>query len=491
MSEVGKTAAHAMIYAVGVILERAASFVMLPIYTSYLSPKDYGTIELLMMTTDVFALVAGLGISMGIFRFYYQKEDALWRREVVSTAVTLLLGFYLAAGLVGWALSSRLAGLVLGPGETNTYYFQLSFVSFFLQSFVLLPLVFIRAQQKPKLFVAVSVFKLVMQLTLNVVLIVFLDYRVLGVIYSAIITSFTVGLGLVVYTYKEVGFRFTRSTARALLVYGAPFLFANLGDFVLTFSDRYFLTVYTDLSTVGVYSLGYKIGFVLWAIAAQPINNTWGPRRFEIAEHDDAGQINKKIFLLYNFVLISVGLWFSLFSLDLFRIMSNSEFHAAYKIVPLVVTAYLIQAWTSFGNFGIHYSGHTKYIAIATVTSAMFIIAASFLLIPRFGGYGAATATILAFGVRFVMIWIKAQSFYRLELPWGRVALMICAAGGAYLLSRLLGHHDIIVSVAINGGCFGVYLALLYALPVFAPREKEMVLRFLRNPVASARSFAK
>ena len=52
MSEVKKTVKYAAIYAIGILLNRIASFIMLPIYTRCMTPSDYGTLELLTMTID-------------------------------------------------------------------------------------------------------------------------------------------------------------------------------------------------------------------------------------------------------------------------------------------------------------------------------------------------------------------------------------------------------------------------------------------------------
>ena len=64
-----------MIYAVGILLSRALSVVMLPIYTRYLSPADYGVLELIGMTLEVIAIFAGAQIALGIFRYYHKAES--------------------------------------------------------------------------------------------------------------------------------------------------------------------------------------------------------------------------------------------------------------------------------------------------------------------------------------------------------------------------------------------------------------------------------
>ncbi|RME28056.1 MAG: lipopolysaccharide biosynthesis protein, partial [Candidatus Zixiibacteriota bacterium] len=62
------------VYMAGQLLSRLISFIMLPIYTRFLTPADYGILELLSMTVDIVAMLAGAGISAALLRFYSEKE---------------------------------------------------------------------------------------------------------------------------------------------------------------------------------------------------------------------------------------------------------------------------------------------------------------------------------------------------------------------------------------------------------------------------------
>ena len=66
---------HTSIYTVGVILSKLVGFVMIPLYTRMLTPADYGVLELMSMTTDVIALLVGLGLSSAVMRHYYAYDD--------------------------------------------------------------------------------------------------------------------------------------------------------------------------------------------------------------------------------------------------------------------------------------------------------------------------------------------------------------------------------------------------------------------------------
>ncbi|MCP4601925.1 MAG: oligosaccharide flippase family protein [Proteobacteria bacterium] len=488
MSDVTKTAKFAAIYAIGTVIEKAASFIMLPIYTRYLTPADYGTIELLVMTVDIFSFLAGAGLAQAVFRFYYRYDDPKDRNRVVSTAGILLVSFFFVASIIGIASSNPLAALILEGKEQEGLYFRLIFIVFFLQAFLSIPMLFIQAQQRPVLFVIVSVSKLLMQLSLNIYFVVFCEMHVLGVLYSLLITWSVFTVVLLFYTVKNAGVQFSFSLAKELLIFGYPVIIANLGAFIITFSDRYFIKAFAGLSAVGVYSLGYKFGFILGVIAVQPIYKIWEPKRFEVAKQKDVQEINQKVFFFFNLVLVSFALGIALFCNDLLRIMSDPKFWNASTIVPLIMVAYIIQAWTDFNNFGIYHSGKTKYLAIATVASVITIIAFSFILIPTYKGIGAAIATVIAFTVRFVVVFYYSQKQFRLDLWWGRSLAMLGAAAIVYILSLFMTFEGIMASIGAHVGLFLLFLVLLFALPVFSKQNKRVVFQLVRHPIATIKS---
>ncbi len=275
------------------------------------------------------------------------------------------------------------------------------------------------------------------------------------------------------------------------MVFGAPLIISNLGDFILTFSDRYFLKAYSTLAEVGIYSLGYKLGFVLWVFAAQPIFNVWGPKRFEIARRPDVQEINSNVFLLMNIVTISCGLLICLFSYDFFRIMSESNFWDAYKIVPLIMLAYIIQIWTAFCNFGIYYSGKTQYLAWSIIAAAASIIVFSFILIPPLKGYGAALATIIGFIVRFGLVYYFSQKYFHLRLPWTRTLSMLAVGAVIYGFSMSFKHYGLLLSLALDSTFFVIFIISILILPIFNIKEKQILKDAIVHPVDFLRGFSK
>src|SRR5688572_9044388 len=100
---------HTLVYTAGIILGKVASFVMLPVYTRYLTPADYGVLELLGMTIDVIGMITGIGLVAGVFKFYSAEEDAAEKNAFMSTAAVSVVGLAAVTSLIGSALAPELS----------------------------------------------------------------------------------------------------------------------------------------------------------------------------------------------------------------------------------------------------------------------------------------------------------------------------------------------------------------------------------------------
>ena len=98
-----RLARHSAIYGLGGIVSRILAVLLLPLYTRYLAPEDYGEIETLLALSAVLVIVLRAGISSAFFRFYFDSPDPARRVVVVRTSFWFTMAsatFGLVAGLL-------------------------------------------------------------------------------------------------------------------------------------------------------------------------------------------------------------------------------------------------------------------------------------------------------------------------------------------------------------------------------------------------------
>lgn len=470
---------HTSIYLFGDILRRSVSLIMLPIYTHYLTPENYGVIELLSMTIDLATIIFGARIAQAIFRFYCAADSADDKNCVIGSALLLAVLLNGIGALVVAVFAGPLSLAIFSDLSYKIYIVLIS-ISMALLPLTEIPLTFVRAQRKPWLYFSFSTLRLVFQLALNIYLVIYLDMHIFGVLYSAIISSSIMALVLVTYTLSNTGFRASITTCKTLFTFSLPIKIAAIGSFYLTFGDRYILNIYTNLTQVGIYSLGYKFAFIFTILSWDTFEKVWDTEKYAVRGRSDAKLIYQKIFLFMNIALIFIGLWMSLFTKDLLKIMSAPSFHEAYKIVPILILAYIIQSWTRYCNLGLLLENRTVQMAYAEAFASAIITVAYLSLIPVYGIYGAAWATVAGFSARFYWVNKQSKRLYDMELPWKKVILITSLAICIYALSLLIP-DNISVSITLRLLLAILFILSAWILPILSMNEKSELMAIARR----------
>jgi O-antigen/teichoic acid export membrane protein len=81
---------HSSIYGIGAIVGQAVGFLLLPLYTRYLTPADYGVATIIDLTMAAAGVTAASSIINAMARFYYDYEDENQRKRVVSTTFWMI-----------------------------------------------------------------------------------------------------------------------------------------------------------------------------------------------------------------------------------------------------------------------------------------------------------------------------------------------------------------------------------------------------------------
>jgi O-antigen/teichoic acid export membrane protein len=477
-------AKHTSIYTVGVVLSKLVGFVMIPLYTRMLTPADYGILELMSMTTDVIALLVGLGLSSAVMRHYYAYEEGPDRQKVVSTAFVMAGLLVLTAAAVAFPFSTRLAAAVLGD-EAYAGLFRIALASFAISAGLEIPFVYLRARQLSARVVSVNLVRLGMSLSLNVLFLVVLRMGVEGVLIANLISTTVIAAYLAVGTVRDVGFAFSWPMARGLIRYGAPLVLVEIGSFVISFSDRYFIRGFESLEAVGLYSLAYRFAILISVFVASPFGQIWAAKSMEMWGKPNSEKFFGDTFRYFNAVLLAVTVGIALFTTDVIRFLSDPAFASAGEIVPLLAFAYVFFAYRQFSYIGIYISKKSEWAAAATWVSVGLVLGLNMLLIPRMGAYGAAIATLSAFAVEFVLTMLVSQRLVRVRYPWARILslLAVAAVATAIVVPASLSMTPL-PAFSLKATVYVLFVLVAIPFLAFDSHERRRLLASALNPVA-------
>jgi O-antigen/teichoic acid export membrane protein len=422
---------HTIVYGFGQVFGKAISFLLIPFYTHYLSPADYGVLELLNLTTLVLSVVAALGLSTAVVNYYFKVEDPTQKKQAISTAMlysVVVGGILLALGFVGAGPVSKFLLGTRAPGL-----FRLAMTAFFFTFCSDIASSYLRIRQRSILYTVLNQAFLYLSVGANIYLIAFRRMGVAGALWGTVIASSVMGSVLVTVLVRDVGIQFSYTQLFEMLKFGFPLLWSWVAAYVLNYSDRFFLQRFSSLSEVGLYSVAYKFGFILALGLVQPFQLMWQVQAFDVARHDNAQATYARIFSLYTGALLGVWLIVCMFIPEVFRAMVDRRFQSAYALVPLIGLAYVAQGVSCFFETGLLVQGRNKTLGYVSVICTSICLLLNYLCIRMWTIWGACIATLLSFVLSAVMMYSCSQKHnkvpYRIRSSFvlfaGSVALVI------------------------------------------------------------------
>jgi O-antigen/teichoic acid export membrane protein len=471
IAELRKLARHSGIYGLGIVASKLVGFVMVPVYTRFLQPRDYGVLELLDLMLFLATTFASMGIYGAVFRFYALYPSEKDKKEVVGTALYYSAGCSLFVTLVLAWLAPLIARGLLGSADYG-HYVRIVAATFFFSNLCEVPLAYLQARERSVTFVSVSVSRTVLGAASLAIALALLRWGVQGVLFANCLTNAVVGLTLTIVTLRDLPSRLAKEKLKQMLRYGLPLIPGALASFVLTFSDRFFLRHFGTLADVGVYALGYKLAMVVALLTNSPFALTWQWQQFDIAAKENAKELYARIQLYQLLVSLLVGVAVTVLARDALRILTPETYWDGARIVPFIVLCYILDNTRTVILSSILVQRATHYEAWIGAVVTLTDLLLNYVLISRYLAMGAASATLLAYALRLALTYLAAQHVHSVRYDYLRCGLALGSAALIYLLS-LLFRLPVASSVGINLLLLGLFG--LTTFRILHPDERTLV----------------
>ena len=189
-----RIASHTLIYGIGDVAVKAIGFLLIPLYTRYLTPDDYGIWSLVHTFQMILIIVFSLGFNSAVFKVYHQTENEHEKDCVVSTAlIFLILWGVPATGLLLYG-AEFLSRMIFGSPD-NALYLRYIAGAVFLDLFRLIALSLLRAREKPVSFSIINIIHFTLLVILNILNVAVRKQGVTGIVQSQLITSAVIAAG--------------------------------------------------------------------------------------------------------------------------------------------------------------------------------------------------------------------------------------------------------------------------------------------------------
>ena len=461
-------------YSIFIFVQRLTGLILVPVYTRYLTPADYGVMSLIDLTMTMFTLLVSVKLGYSLFYHWTRSNTDEERNAFLGTAFigACLLGLLGAA--IGWIISPFLGPLLIGTPEAS-YYLKFAFAAFACGFPIDIGFSLMRIRNQATQFTIASLVRLGLGAGFNIVAVVFLGMGLLGILMSVLASSLIMAAYMAFFVLRGVQFRLSLTVGRKLLGYSLPLLFSDLCGFVINSSDRIFLRWYVPLSEVGLYTLAYRLGMLV-TMAYSPVELYWGAQMHVILPRPESAKDFPRLLTYVTLYLAIVALALTLFVEPVANLAIGRDFRGALKYVPWIALASLIRQTAIMARSAIFVEGKTNLEVKITAVGALLCIISYAVLIPRYGSWGCVAGTLAGYLALLIVGQWYAQRLRSFRFEYGRLAKIVACMVLVALLCRWISLDAGIWQIAWAVAAMAAFPLLLLLTGFLEPDERESVL---------------
>ena len=466
------------IYAIGNMMLRGVSFLLIPLYTHHLSLSDYGLLASLLVTIEFLLLFMSLGMrnTMERFCFEYSERNA----EGMLVATTLVINLLWAALILAFCggFLQPLFQQILHIEEV-LFLIILTGSAATIQSVFLHMTAYYRARNNAMPFVIANIVAAVLIISSNLVFLKIFNLGISGALLAQIFSYGIVFLAVSIQIFFKIGFRLSTGILKELLSFGFPLIFSMSGQRLIGLGSMYILSMYAGLEIVGIYALGSKLAALLSIVLILPFQMAFQPFIYANLQKPDVRETTSRIFTYFCFALALISLGTLVGAKLVLPYIAPAEYGAAYLVILCLLPSIGLYGIVQFGEALLNIVRKTYISAILLGGAGLLSIPLNFMLIPRFEWLGAvATLNLIYLLSAGIIMWIGLR-LYPVAIEWRRVAIALSMLtvflSGIYLIQE---SHIIIFFL---GSIFMALVSIgyLYFSNILTASEHESIKRAL------------
>lgn len=439
------------VFAASDFASKLLTFMMLPLYTSYMNATEFGVGDLVQTTVSLILPISTLCIYSAVLRFVLESKEKLEQKFSIGLKLTLLSILILCAL---YPILSRLKPL--------SEYLPLLYMTYAVYAFDKLMDNFARGMGRIKLIGITGVFKTLVVVLCNVI---FLAVFRMGI--SGYLLSFIIGISLAVMirfyalrAWRYVSFvRTDKELLHSMVSYSAPLAPNEVSWWLNNSANKYIITYFCNVGMLGIYAASARFPAILAAvqgILSQALT------LFILDEYKESSKKSNQydeIYKYYNITMVFACSLLIFFTRPMTRVMLSAEFHEAWKYVPFLLISSLFGAISGYlGTFYVA-TKKTKGMFLTTLYGGILSILLNVLLIPLWGIMGAAVSAMLSYFLVWIIRLYDIQKYVVLQVDlWRdfRAYTLLLIQAIVYLLTENLWQY------AVCAGCLCGLLAVYH-----------------------------
>lgn len=481
------TIKNTFIYSIGTFTSRLAGFILIPLYTSHFSTEEYGMMSIMEVTSQVLLALLGFSLYNAFFRWYWDKSYINKQKSILFTILVFLFFQITLFLFLVLSFQHELSRLLFDSDQYSYLIQLLLFVSAFEAIGVLISAL-LRLKEKALFFTLLQTIKLIVSLLLTIYLVVYRNKNIEAVYEAQLIANLLYFILIFNVLRKNIVIKFEWKILLDMLSFSLPLVLTSISGIILNITDRFSLRFLSDMASVGIYSLGFKVANTIRVFIITSVNLALQPMIFKMMDEPGNKRFYSKVMTYFTFGLMFFVLFFSLYSPEIIKIISkqNMQYWNAYEIVPVLSFSMLFTMLRDVAYTGLNIKKKTRIIAMLIISAAILNIFLNTLFIPVWKFYGASIATTLSQVIFFISVYYFAQKHYPIAYEIKKILLMVIIGICIYAAGLLLNPLPLSLRLITKMLLILSFPFILYLFRFYEAIELERLAQFWhkwRNPL--------
>lgn len=412
-------------YSLGQVAQMAFSLLIIPIITNIISTEQFGIYSLYSITITFVSSIVGGWISESLIRYYPNYEKINLSNVFINEFLRILLKTLVFVNILYFAMY-----LILLRSEpiqvslTIILYFNSLCIFNFLINIL-------RVKNHNKTY---SFFN-----TLNVALGGFFSVifvHIFGKHFSYLFVGLFLGntFSIILIYYQNLFSiiplrkKHLHESINSYLQYGFPIIFSYLTFWVLNYSSRYFLLIYTNPSEVGVYSLGAMLSEKIMMGIASLFVLYAGPRVIEVYELNGVESLKKllnEITIYAIYLVIPAFFGFNAVKRTIFLIFFSKIYLNGSDVIIFISASFVLALLAYMHSLVFNVIKKSKMISYLALTAALSNLLFNYLFVPKFQILGASLSLLFSYSIYLVLTVILSRKYIKWHFPFNELLVSI------------------------------------------------------------------
>ena len=399
-----------MIYGIGHVVNSLIQFLLLPLFTNFFDPVDYGLLSALVVFSTFISTIFSFGFGTSIGVNYYNESSNTYKSGLIwSSFIILLLSSSVL--IIVFGLNISVIDQLLFESKAG---FSLVLLAVFNAILIILEIPFIsrlQFEEKHTSYLVINISFVLMNFIGKLICVWYFKFGIVSIFVVDIVSRILALFLFAISIRKYTPFIWCRSAAKPLFKHGVPMMVSFFCLYFIQQGGVFFIQHMKGLTAVGIYTLGYSLGYSI-VILTSAVSTAWFPFFMSfIDKKEEASILFGKMTKYYVYFVGLISTLYYLLANFVIDFVSTDNYTESASIVGVISSSFFVLSITNMLLPPIYYAKKVSVVIYLQLIAAISFVGLAYILIPMYSYIGGAVAMFSSYGIMLVLYYYYNQRF--------------------------------------------------------------------------------